>query len=86
MAHNPRRYDPCRDGPIDTIWMAHMSKRQLWAFCRNCGHASTVDTWRLCQQVRSGDTALAEVAKRFLCAKCQHRCTVLIPAEGLAHS
>jgi hypothetical protein len=86
MGHNPPRYDPARHGPVDTVWMAHMSKRTLWAFCRNCGHTSTVDTWALCQKCRSGDTSLAEAARRFSCRNCRHRVTMLIPADGLAHS
>lgn len=84
MPHNPPRYNPARMGPITTVWQAHYSGRTLWAFCRNCGKAKAVDTWRLTRAC-NGDNPLEEAARRFRCTACQHRATILIPAEGLNH-
>jgi len=85
MGMNPPRYSPHRHGPIKTVAMAHWSGRPLWAFCRNCAHVRTVDTWKLVSTTSTGDASLEAAAKRFSCRNCRQRVTILIPAQGLAH-
>jgi transcription elongation factor Elf1 len=74
-----------RHGPVTTVGLAHKSGLGLWAYCRNCGHVSAIDTWRLCQKVKAYDALLRDVAKRFRCKRCLNAETVLIPARGFAH-
>lgn len=53
------------------------AERDLWAFCRNCGHAARVRTKDLV--LKLDFISLAEAARAMRCMRCNHRACVLLP-------
>ena len=75
-------------GFVDTLLDAHNTGRGLWAFCRNCGHAKLMKPWDLIRGLKTGTAEtirLTDFGQRFVCKKCSHHATILIPAAGLGH-
>jgi len=53
------------------------ARRDLWAFCRQCGHATRVRTKELVFKLDF--VSLAEAARAMRCVRCNHRQCLLIP-------
>jgi hypothetical protein len=53
------------------------AERDLWAFCRHCGHATRVRTKDLV--IKLDFVSLAEAARVMRCLRCSHRACVLLP-------
>jgi hypothetical protein len=53
------------------------AERDLWAFCRHCGHAARVRTKTLV--LRVDFIALEDAARALRCTRCKTRACVLIP-------
>jgi hypothetical protein len=53
------------------------AERDLWAFCRQCGHAARVRTKALV--LKLDFIALADAARALRCTKCNVRACVLVP-------
>jgi hypothetical protein len=53
------------------------AERDLWAFCRHCGHATRVRTKELV--IKLGFVSLAAAARALRCMRCTRRAGVLLP-------
>lgn len=53
------------------------AERDLWAFCRHCGHATRVRTKALV--LKLDFVSLVEAARAMRCLRCSHHACMLIP-------
>lgn len=53
------------------------AERDLWAFCRHCGHAARVRTKDLV--LKLDFVSLAEAARSLRCIRCNKRQGILLP-------
>lgn len=65
---------------ITTLEDCIKAERDLWAFCRGCGHAERVSSKTIV--IKAGFVSLEKAARRMRCVRCKTRgkC-LLIPNE-----
>jgi hypothetical protein len=76
MGGKPRRYWEI----ITTLSQACAAERNLWVFCKACGHARRADPRPIMRAV-SRDPALAQLALKMRCDRCSARAAVIIPDD-----
>ena len=69
------------DGPVNTLLEAHQRGFMLWLLCRYCGHVKGMEAFDALRRVRRSDRPLPEVARHFLCSKCNKHHCILIPGS-----
>lgn len=65
------------DSALRTLEDCVKAQRDLWAFCRNCGHAKRVRTKALVLKLNF--VSLARAARALRCVSCQQRASILLP-------
>ncbi|MGE4064775.1 MAG: hypothetical protein AB7E79_15535 [Rhodospirillaceae bacterium] len=65
------------DGVLTTLEDCVKAERDLWAFCRHCGHASRVRTKDLV--LKLDFVSLAQAARAMRCIRCSQRACILLP-------
>lgn len=69
-----------QDLKLFTLEECIKAERDLWAFCRACGHAVRADTKSIV--LKAGFVSLGQAEKRMRCRRCTKRgMCLLIPNE-----